>query len=74
MQDTSCDEATEKFMVQVHAVREGRIGETLENSSEKHKTVRKIITGFTGFSKLKEREGREIVTSVPSLHIKQIYS
>lgn len=47
---------------------------TLENSSEIHKTIHKIMTGFSGVSKLKERGGREIATSVPFLHIKQIHS
>lgn len=68
----SYHEATEKFTLRVfHAVREGRIGKTLENTSEIHKIIHKVMTGFTGFSKLKERGRREIATSVPSLHIKQ---
>lgn len=46
------------------------MGKTLENTSEIHKIIHKVMTGF---SKLKERGGREIATSVPSLHIKQLH-
>lgn len=65
----SCHEATEKFMLQVmlSGKEEGvRHWKTLLKYT---KIIYRVMTSFTRFSKLKERGGREIATSIPSLHI-----
>lgn len=44
---------------------QGRIGKTLENTSEIHKIIHKVMTSFTGFSKLKEEKVEKLQLQFP---------